>query len=118
MKAKNNITHPLTMIAIGFLLLFSTLITSCAEKNKKAEDNTAAISQENLKTTTIPIEGMTCGACVSRVKKTISTMEGVNKVEVSLEKRNVTVSYNDKIVLPDSMVKVFNELGYTAGTPK
>lgn len=117
MRTKN-IQRTLQSLAIGAFFLFAATFISCSQENKKAEDNTAAISQENLKTTTIPIEGMTCGACVSRVKKTISTMEGVNKVEVSLEKRNVKVTYDDKIVLPDSMVKVINELGYTAGTPK
>ena len=40
----------------------------------------------------IHIEGMMCKMCVAHVKSALEKVEGVDKVEVSLEKKSATVS--------------------------
>lgn len=39
----------------------------------------------------ISIEGMTCGHCVMRVEKALKAVNGVSKVDVSLENKNAIV---------------------------
>jgi len=70
------------------------------------------------KTVTIPIEGMTCAACVASVKKALKAIDGVTATEVSLEHRNVRVHYLDAKVSPQHLVAAINNLGYKAGTPQ
>ena len=67
---------------------------------------------------TIPIEGMSCGSCVSSVKKKVKSMDGVQDVEVSLEKREAKVSYASSEVSPEEIQKAISELGYKAGKPE
>lgn len=43
-------------------------------------------------TTIIKINGMSCGHCSMAVKKALGQIEGVEKVEVSLEDKTATIS--------------------------
>jgi len=47
-----------------------------------------------METTTLKIEGMTCGHCQKAVTKLISAVEGVSACDVSLEKGDATVSFD------------------------
>lgn len=50
-------------------------------------------------TSLIKVEGMHCPLCTTAVKKAIKQVDGVEKVSVRLNTKEVTVSYNDKINL-------------------
>jgi len=65
----------------------------------------------------LPVEGMSCGACVASVKRTVSALEGVTGVEVSLETRQARVHYEDGKVTPDRIAAAIRELGYKTGAP-
>ncbi len=43
----------------------------------------------------VKIDGMTCPACPLTVKKVLSRVGGVEKAEVSFEKREATVTFED-----------------------
>lgn len=66
----------------------------------------------------IPIEGMSCSACVARVKRTLKSLEGVTAVEVRLAERDARIQYATPTMTPERLVAAINELGYKAGTPK
>lgn len=76
-----------------------------------------SLSDPQVKTATIPIEGMTCASCVARVKKTLKSIDGVMEVEVSLEHRKARVQYLDTKVSLEGLAAAVNDLGYRAGTP-
>jgi len=98
-------------LTLGGLLLFASACTS-------HETPRPAASQEtNLKTVVMPIEGMSCSACVARVKKTLNSLDGVSDVQVSLIERNVRVRFAPSKVSPDRLVAAVNALGYRAGPP-
>lgn len=82
----------------------------------------AAVSQADqkiqLKTVVIPVEGMVCVACSATVKRALKSIDGVSKVEVSLEKRTAQVTYAPDKLSPDRLVAAINKAGYKAGTPK
>ena len=48
----------------------------------------------------LKVEGMTCGHCKKRVEEALEALEGV-KGEVSLEEKQVTISYPDEVSIKD-----------------
>jgi copper chaperone CopZ len=75
-------------------------------------------NETGTKTVVIPIEGMSCAACVARVKRTLTAIEGVVEVHVELAQRSARIRYIDGRVTPDRLTDAINKLGYKAGTPK
>lgn len=65
----------------------------------------------------IPVEGMSCVACVARVKKEISAMPGVAAVNVDLLERNARISFDPKRVSSKELAAAIDKLGYKAGEP-
>lgn len=57
------------------------------------------------------IEGMTCSLCTVAVKKTLSKVEGVHMVEVSLEEKQAQVTV-DETVQDDTLVNAVKKAGY------
>ena len=43
----------------------------------------------------LKVEGMTCQHCVQTVTETVGKMTGVEKVEVSLEQKEVTIDFDE-----------------------
>lgn len=73
--------------------------------------------EANLTAISISIDGMSCSACVARVKKKLTSMDGVADVEVNLGARAARVRYAPDKVSPDRLVAAINDLGYRAGAP-
>ena len=101
-----------------FCSLFVLLASACNSQNEKKQEQTEQKSSvQNLTKTTIPIEGMTCNACVASIKKKLNSMEDLEEVEVSLEHRNATVFYEEGKISPQQSRDAINEIGYKAGEP-
>lgn len=66
----------------------------------------------------MPVEGMSCVACVARVKKEISAMPGVAAVNVDLAERRARISFDPKRISPKELAAAIDKLGYKAGEPK
>ncbi len=62
---------------------------------------------------TIGVYGMTCGHCQKRVADAISSLEGVNSVEVDLESENATVSFDPQKVSLDDIKEAIRKVGYS-----
>ncbi|MEX2583112.1 MAG: heavy metal translocating P-type ATPase [Gemmatimonadota bacterium] len=63
---------------------------------------------------TIPVSGMTCAACSSRVQRALSKTPGVRDASVNLMLNNAVVSYDADVVRPAALVSVIEETGYGA----
>ncbi|NQV78565.1 MAG: heavy-metal-associated domain-containing protein [Lutibacter sp.] len=61
--------------------------------------------------TTIEILNLKCGGCANTVKKGITAIEGVNKVEVNVETSEVTIDAIDELVIA-SVKKKLSRMGY------
>jgi|Deesub1362A_J573_1020465.scaffolds.fasta_scaffold01106_2 Cu+-exporting ATPase len=61
---------------------------------------------------TIPIKGMSCAACVGKVQKALSSLEGVISVSVNLATERATVEYNPLQVGMRDFKKAIKERGY------
>jgi len=44
----------------------------------------------------IHVEGMTCGHCVETVTQAVNSLEGVSRVDVDLDKKQVAVDFDAK----------------------
>ena len=56
--------------------------------------------------------GMTCSACPITVKKAISKVEGVSKVDVSFEPREAVVTFDDAKTSVQKLTKATADAGY------
>ena len=61
---------------------------------------------------TFPILGMACSVCAANVEKTLSSLNGVSSVSVSLVGRTALVDYNPDVVTPDDMKHAVSAAGY------
>lgn len=61
---------------------------------------------------TFPILGMACSVCAANVEKTLSSLNGVSSVSVSLVGRTALVDYNPDVITPDDMKRAVSDAGY------
>lgn len=66
------------------------------------------------RTVTLHIEGMTCGGCVFGTRKVLTQMNGVTRADVSYEKSEAVVTYDDQKVTVEQMIAAIKTLGYGA----
>lgn len=66
-----------------------------------------------MKTTTLTIEGMTCGNCVRHVTEALRGVPGVREAKVSLDERSAVVAHDDEVAT-SRLVDAVEEEGYTA----
>ncbi|MBI5631993.1 MAG: cation transporter [Nitrospirae bacterium] len=66
------------------------------------------------KSVTLKVEGMTCTLCPKMVKKALSGIEGVKAVQVSFEKKEAFVEYDEGKTNVQEMIKVVDGAGYKA----
>ena len=66
------------------------------------------------KTATIRVEGMHCNMCSASVVKALKATAGVEKVEVSSEKGEAVIQYDDQKVTEAKLREVINGTGFKA----
>ena len=66
------------------------------------------------KKTTIRVDGMTCAKCSGSVEKALKATPGVEKVEVSWQKKEAVVEYDDAKVTEAKLREVINATGFKA----
>ena len=64
------------------------------------------------KTTTIRVAGMKCNHCSSSVAKALKATAGVQEAEVSFEKGQVVITYDDEKVTEVKLREVINSTGF------
>jgi P-type Cu+ transporter len=62
----------------------------------------------------IPVSGMTCAACSSRVQRTLQQQEGVADASVNLMMKTATVTYDPARVSTTQLVSAIRDTGYGA----
>jgi len=101
-----------TLLWISPLVIVAAMVAcSGAPSDLKAQNSIAPQAQ----TISIPVEGMSCVSCAARVKRTLKGIEGVQHVEVSLERREAIVRFSPEKATPERLESAINKLGYRAG---
>ena len=63
-------------------------------------------------TVTLSVPDMSCAACPITVKKALSRVEGVNEVDVSFEKLEATVTFDDAKTTVQALTQATADAGY------
>ncbi len=78
-----------------------------------AKSETAALNKLDL-----PISGMSCASCVTRIEKGLSKVPGVVGAKVNFAVEKATIEYDSIAANPSDLVRTLKELGYEARTKK
>ncbi len=65
----------------------------------------------------IPVAGMHCGHCASRVEAAVQKLNGVKTTSVQLHDGRVIVVFEKAKLTPTRIVETIDALGFKAGTP-
>ena len=68
----------------------------------------------NLATTTLAVEGMTCGACTSAVEGGFINVPGVKSMSISLLSERAVVDHDPSIISPDAIAEIIEDRGFGA----
>ncbi|MBX3352309.1 MAG: copper-translocating P-type ATPase [Phycisphaeraceae bacterium] len=66
----------------------------------------------------LPIEGMSCASCASRVEKRLASRPGVASASVNLATKVATVNFDPGATDPASLARAVDEIGYRAVLPR
>ncbi len=58
------------------------------------------------------VTGMGCEACVKRVEKAVSALDGVRRASVDLNAETLTVDYDESKLSFDTLTNAVDEAGY------
>ena len=86
-----------------------------APANTSTHTNTNTTRITNAKTeeqVTFHVEGMTCGACASRISAAIETVDGVSEACVNFAWSKATILHNGNVDITD-LRSVVDQMGYT-----
>ncbi|HYG57916.1 MAG TPA: heavy metal translocating P-type ATPase [Symbiobacteriaceae bacterium] len=67
---------------------------------------------------TLPISGMTCAACATRIQKRLSKLEGIQEASVNLATEKAVVDFDPQVVAIDKVIATVQDLGYGVGREK
>ena len=71
-------------------------------------------NEPQVRTTTLAIAGMSCGACVRHVTKALDGMTGVVHVDVDLRTNQASVEHLPSFVDQASLIAAVRDAGYAA----
>ena len=63
-------------------------------------------------TVTLSVAGMTCASCPITIKKALNKVEGVENIEVNLEKKEALVTFDDAKTTVKALLEATTNAGY------
>jgi Cu+-exporting ATPase len=70
---------------------------------------------EGLERISLPVTGMNCAACSSRVEKALKSVPGVRQASVNLASHRAAVEYDPHATDTQALVRVIRDTGYATG---
>ena len=68
----------------------------------------------STQTTTLNINGMTCGGCVKSVTNALNQVTGVQQADVSLEQNNAVINFDDSQTNETALKQAIEDAGFEA----
>lgn len=103
---------------VFFLLVVISLGSAGCGQGGKSVEHAQTAQTGRLENAVIPVEGMMCMACVSKVKRELGALDGVDSVKVHLEGKRASFTYDKGKIDIDAIRQAINALGYDAGEPE
>ena len=67
-----------------------------------------------MKTATLSVPGMNCATCPITVKKALTKVSGVSKIDVNLDRREAKVTFDDTKANVEVLTRATRNAGYPA----
>lgn len=99
------------------IILFAAALLAASPVAFASTSNVPATSIQQAKKdirTVVFATNMSCGNCVKKIKENLSFAKGVKDLDVSLEKQQITVTYDAAKTSEAELAKIINKLGYKA----
>lgn len=68
----------------------------------------------HMATTTLKVEGMTCGACTSAIETGFQGVEGVGNVSISLVMERAVIQHDPEVISADDVKEIIEDRGFDA----
>lgn len=89
----------------------AAVLSTDTSSAKQAKQDNEGLS---VSTTTLAVEGMTCGACTSAVEGGLKEKPGVKSVNVSLLSERAVVEYDPSGITPEEIAEAIEDRGFGA----
>jgi Cu+-exporting ATPase len=76
------------------------------------------MKNKSTQTLTLPVEGMTCASCVTRVEKALKSVRGVEDASVNLATEKVTLAFDPEVAKPAQLSAAVEDAGYKLLVPE
>jgi Cu+-exporting ATPase len=86
--------------------------TSSSQPTISSESQIPSQSKTELNTTTVAVEGMTCGACTSAVEGGFKNLEGLLHFNISLLAERAVIVHDPKKLTTDRILEIIDERGF------
>ena len=94
---------------------FTRNLETCLERQGLAQSCSVSSPLNLLNSACVlSIEGMTCNSCVKLIESTISQVEGVASIKVSLQFKKAFVEYNPGVAKPAALAESIYDMGFDA----
>ena len=93
------------------IVVLALTLGACSKNDAKPEVSAATSA------VTIPVDGMACNRCASRVEKALTGLDGVGDAEVSLAQKRVVVHFDPHRTSADKLASAIDQAGFKAGVP-
>jgi Cu+-exporting ATPase len=67
---------------------------------------------------TLPVKGMTCASCASRIEKKVGELDGVDQAGVNFGSKSITVDFDPDRTSSDSIIQTIEKIGFNVPTVK
>ncbi|KAI2641030.1 heavy metal translocatin [Xylaria nigripes] len=92
----------------------ATLVDSQVARPRKETAPGLDNLNSSMATTTIAIEGMTCGACTSAVEGGFTDLDGIMRFNISLLAERAVITHDLSKVPPEKIVEIIEDRGFGA----
>lgn len=116
LRTQGNRARAALFVLAGLVLTIAVASTGC-KRDTGASAQVAQPKGADVRTVTVPVDGMICMVCAGSVKNALKAVHGVQNAEVNLEKRYATVQYENGKVSVEELTRTITQLGYKAGVP-
>ncbi|GAA5989215.1 hypothetical protein JCM10908_001211 [Rhodotorula pacifica] len=65
-------------------------------------------------TSTLSVQGMTCGACVASIENGLSSQKGIASVKVALLAEKAVIDYDPQVWTPEKLAEEIEDMGFEA----
>ncbi|RPI16082.1 MAG: copper chaperone [Ignavibacteriae bacterium] len=73
---------------------------------------------KEIKTVTIKCTEMTCEGCKREITRSIKLLDGIDKIDVNLDTKIITVTFDDKKATETDLIKAIENAGYASEVVK